>query len=111
MPDSRQVVPVSDPVGRLVRAKRRRGYGYDFRDDPQEAGTTATCEFCKNRARWAVARPEDWKDDGLAHPGDFDWRIRAFACGTHMHAVLDSLDWLMDVVQVYDLAQIPEGGC
>jgi hypothetical protein len=31
--------------------------------------------------------------------------------GQHLSGVLDALEWGLDAVQVYDLAQIPEGGC
>jgi hypothetical protein len=93
-----------------TRRKRYRGPGYDWRDHP-DSGECPPCDRCTHRARWAIARPEDWPNDERHHIDVFDWRIRAFACGQHMHAVLDELDWGLDVVQVYDLALIPEGGC
>ena len=95
---------------RAARRKRYHGAGYDWRDHP-DSGECPNCDQCEHRARWAVARPEDRSDDSLVHVEPFDWIIRAFACGQHVHAALDELDWGLDAVQVYDLAMIPEGGC
>lgn len=83
------------------RIQRHRGPAYDWRDHP-ESGQCPACDWCAHRARWAIARLEDT---------DTDWQIKAFACGQHLHSSLDALDWVLDVVQVYDLAMIPEGGC
>lgn len=93
-----------------MRAKQKRGPAYDWRDHP-DSGECPRCENCAHRARWAIARPEDWPNDGMSHYEPFDWRIRAFACGQHLHTALELLDWGLDVVQVYDLALIPDGGC
>jgi hypothetical protein len=95
-----------------VPVKRRPcGPAYDYRDHPEMRDFVPPCDNCGHRARWSIARPEEWCDDGLAHPDFFDWRVRAFACGQHLHGVLDRLDWLLDAVQIYDLAAFPEGGC
>ena len=87
---------------------RPRGAAYDWRDHP-DSGDSETCDVCPARARWSVARAEDWPDNALSRPDPFNWIIRAFACGRHLHSVLDNLDWQLDVVQIYDLAMIPEG--
>lgn len=102
--------PVSD--GKVqARRRRYRGPAYDYRDHPEQRDYNPPCDLCPHRARWSIARPEDWPDNGLAHIDVFNWTIRAFACGVHLSRRLDELDWLLDVVQIYDLAMIPEGGC
>lgn len=92
----------------MSRVRRPRGPGYDYRDHPEMEGFNATCDQCAHRARWSIARPEDWPDNGKVHLDVFNWTIRAFACGRHLHRVLEDLDWILDTVQVYDLAQFPE---
>lgn len=98
----------------LTEAQRLRrrysGQAYDWRDHP-DSGKCPDCYHCDNRARWAIAQPQEWPNDGKSHPGDFDWRIKVFACGRHLHGILADYPWSLDVVQIYDLAQIPEGGC
>lgn len=95
--------------GSAPQTTRRRGPAYDYRDHPDQRDWVSRCDACGNRARWSIARPEDWPNDG-PHIDIFNWTVRAFACGQHLHGVLDRLDWI-DCVQVYDLAAFPEGGC
>jgi hypothetical protein len=45
----------------------------------------------------------------IGDPGT--WIVRGLACGRHLHAVLDELEWYLDSVLLYDLATIPDGGC
>lgn len=89
-----------------TRRRRPSGPAYDWRDHP-ESGPCPPCDQCPSRARWALARPEGW--DELHR--DFHWIFRAYACGRHLHSVLNEFDWQLDALKVYDLAQIPEGGC
>jgi hypothetical protein len=84
---------------------RPRGPAYDWRDHP-DSGDTPPCDRCRNRARWIICifEGEDVTDFR-------DWTSRGFACGHHLHCVLDHLEWGLDAVMLYDLAQIPDGGC
>lgn len=83
---------------------------YDYRDHP-ESPETPTCDACSTRARWSIAQPKEWPDDGKPHIFDFNWTIEAFACGRHLHRVMDRMNWDLDVLEIYDLARFPDGGC
>ena len=83
--------------------RRYQGPAYDWRDHPE--GLSQRCDHCVHRARWAVARIEGDVTDPLT------WITRALACGQHLHAALNELDWCLDAVLLYDLAMIPDGGC
>ncbi|HEX3778612.1 MAG TPA: hypothetical protein VHX38_03015 [Pseudonocardiaceae bacterium] len=48
-----------------------------------------------HRARWSICNLE-------GH--DLQPVVRAFACGRHLHSVLEDMPWEMDCVQIYDLS-------
>jgi hypothetical protein len=108
-----ETMPRARDTSPQARRKRYRGPAYDWRDHPDNQPFTAQCDSlgCGRRARWAIARPEDWPDENHNPFETFNWIIRAHACGVHLNAILGTLEWGLDVVQLYDLATIPEGGC
>lgn len=53
------------------------------------------CDTCGRRARWSVCNLEgNWMSPV----------VRWFACGRHLHGVLDRADWEVDSVHLYDLS-------
>jgi hypothetical protein len=56
---------------------------------------TRPCRACGATAHWAVCNLEG--PDSVPV-------VRGYACGRHLHSVLDTMDWHTDCVQVYDLS-------
>lgn len=58
----------------------------------------SNCDYCGSPAHWSIGRFEDMDRIEVGHT-----TIRTLSCGRHLHRALVDLDWLLDVVEVYDL--------
>lgn len=58
-----------------------------------------SCSGCQTVARWSICNLEGSQMQPV---------VRAFACGRHLHSVLDGMQWEVDAVQIYDFQNAGE---